>query len=158
MAAVAYIRTHKEDGSFQTSFSLGKCKVAPIKQISVPKLELETAALGTRLNTSIQIEMTQKFEKVYLWTDSRVVLDWISSTKKQNVFVSNRLEEINKATKTNEWNRVPSKFNPADHETRGLDSSEIYPKWLTAPQFLQDTESSRKDMKKFSTVGGVNQE
>ena len=62
------------------SFLLGKCKVAPLKQIIVPKLELEAAVLGTRLRTLIQTEMTLKFEKVYLWTDSRVVLDWISST------------------------------------------------------------------------------
>ena len=93
LAAVACIRTQKQDEIFQTSL-LGKCKVAPIKQISVPKLELEAAVLGTRLRTLIQTEMTLIFEKVYLWTDSRVVLDWISSTKKQNVFVSNRLEEL----------------------------------------------------------------
>ena len=114
LSAVAYIRTQKQDEIFQTSYLLGKCKVAPIKQISVPKLELEAAVLGTRLRTLIETEMTLKFEKVYLWTDSRVVLDWISSTKKQNVFVSNRLEEIKKTTKTDEWNHVPTNFNPAD--------------------------------------------
>ena len=88
LSAVAYIRTQKQEEIFQTSFLLGKCKVAPIKQFSVPKLELEAAVLGTRLRTLIETEMTLKFEKVYWWTDSRVVLDWISSTKKQNVFVS----------------------------------------------------------------------
>ena len=93
LAAVAYIGTQKQDESFQTSFLLGKCKVATIKQISVPKLELEAAVLGTRLITLIQTEMTLKFENVFLWTDSRVVLDWISSSKNQNIFVSNRLEE-----------------------------------------------------------------
>ena len=66
LAAVAYICTQKTDEIFQTSFPLGKCKVAPIKQISVPKLELEAADLGTRLRTLIQTEMTLKFEKVYL--------------------------------------------------------------------------------------------
>ena len=138
LSAVAYIRTQKQDEIFQTSFLLGKCKVA-----------------GKRLHTLIETEMTLKFEKIYLWTDSRVVLDWISSTKKQNVFVSNRLEEIKKTTKTDEWNHVPTNFNPADHGTRGLEPSEIPPKWLTAPQFLQNTESSWKDMKKISTVGAV---
>ena len=90
-----------------------------------------------------------------MWTDSRVVLNWISSTKKQNVFVSNRLEEIKKTAKTDEWNHVPTNFNPADHGTRGLEPSEIPTKWLTAPQFLQNTESSWKDMKKISTVVAV---
>ena len=99
--------------------------------------------------------MTLKFEKIYLWTDSCVVLDWISSTKKQNVLVSNRLEEIKKTTKTDKWNHVPTNSNPADHGTRGFEPSEIPPRWLTAPQLLQDTESSWKDMKKISTVGTV---
>ena len=85
LSAVAYIRTQKQDEIFQTSFLLGKCKVAPKKQISVPKLELEAAILGTRIRTLIETELTLKIEEVYLWTDSRVVLDWISSTKKQNV-------------------------------------------------------------------------
>ena len=61
--------------SFQTCFLLGKCNVAPINQKSVPKLELEAAVLGTRLSTLKQIEMTLKFEKNYLGTDSSVVLD-----------------------------------------------------------------------------------
>ena len=70
LSAVAYIRTQKPDEIFQTSFLLKKCKFAAIKQISVPKLELEAAVLGSRLRTLIETEMTLKFEKVYLWTDS----------------------------------------------------------------------------------------
>ena len=50
---------------------------------------------------------------------------------------------------------VPTNFNPADHGTRGFEPSEVPPKWLTAPQFLQNTESSWKDLKKISTVGSV---
>ena len=65
LAAVAYILTQEQDKRFQTPFLLGKCKVAPIERISVPKLELVAAVLGTRLSTSIQTEMTIRFEKVY---------------------------------------------------------------------------------------------
>ena len=54
LAAVAYIRTQKQEEIFQTSFALGKCKVSPIKQIGVPNLEIEAANLGTRLCTLIQ--------------------------------------------------------------------------------------------------------
>ena len=57
LAAVAYIRTQKQDETYQTFFLLGKSKVAPIKQISVPKVELEAAVLGTHLSTLIQTEM-----------------------------------------------------------------------------------------------------
>ena len=69
--------------------------------------------------------------------------------------MSNRLEEIKNATKTNEWNHVPTNINPTDHGPRGFQPSEISPKWLTAPQFLKHTESSWKDLKNLSTVGAV---
>ena len=66
LAAVAYICTHKKDESFQTSFLLGICKVAPTKQVNVPKLEPEAAVLGTSLRTSLQTELTLKFKKSLL--------------------------------------------------------------------------------------------
>ena len=64
-ATVAYSCTQLQDKNFQTSPLLGKIKVATIKQISVPKLELEAAVLATRLSTLIQTEMKLKFEKVH---------------------------------------------------------------------------------------------
>ena len=61
LAAVAYICTQKQNKSFQRSFLLGNSKVAPIEQISVPKLELEAAVLVTSLSTLKQNEMTLKY-------------------------------------------------------------------------------------------------
>ena len=49
--------------SFKHLFCLEKRNVVPIKQISVPKIELEAAVLGTLLRTLIQTEMTLIFEK-----------------------------------------------------------------------------------------------
>ena len=100
----------------------------------MPKLEIEAAVLGTCLSTLIQTEMTMIFLKVYSWTYSRVVLDWISSTRKQNLFVSNRLEEIKRATKNDEWNQVPTNINPADYETHNLGQLEIPLKRRRAPK------------------------
>ena len=90
LAAVAYIRIQNQEKCFQTYFLLGKCKVAPIKQISVPKLELEAAVFSTRLRTLIQTEITLEFEKFYLWTNSCVVSDWISSLR--NKMFSSRID------------------------------------------------------------------
>ena len=60
----------------------------------MPKLELESDFIGTRLRILIQTEMTLKFEVVYLWTDSRVVLDWVSSNKKKTF--SSRIDSLAK--------------------------------------------------------------
>ena len=65
-------------------------------------------------------------------------------------------KNLRKQIKNDEWIQAPTNINPAGHGTRGLEPSEIPPKWLTAPQFLHDTESSCKDMKKLSTLGAVN--
>ena len=62
-------------------------------------MELESAVIGVRLLQLIQKEMTLTFDQIFLWSGSQVVLDWIASNKKQNVFVSkvsNRLQEIHK--------------------------------------------------------------
>ena len=89
MAAVSYLRTtNSQTGHQQAYFLIGKCKVAPNKQISVPKMELQAAVIGVRLLKLIQKEMTLKFDQIFLWSDSQVVLDWLASNKKQKVFFS----------------------------------------------------------------------
>ena len=97
MAFVSYLRTtNNQAGHQQASSLIGKCKVAPIKQISVPKMELEAAVIGARLLQLVQRETTLTFDQFFHLSDSQVVLVWIASNKKQNVFVSNRLQEIHK--------------------------------------------------------------
>ena len=88
MAAVAYLRTtNSQATSPHVCFLMGKCKVTPIKRISVPKMELEAVFIGVRLLQLIKREMTMTIDQNFLWSDSQVVWDWIASNKKQNVFV-----------------------------------------------------------------------
>ena len=149
MAAVAYLRTtNSQTTPPQACFLMGKCKVAPIKQISVPKMELEAAVIGVRLLQLIQREMTLTFDQIFLWSDSQVVLDWIASNKKQNVFVSNRLREIHKSSSPQQWHHISTYLNPADHGTRGLQTNEIQQKWSDPPQFLCQSESTWNEINK----------
>ena len=125
MAAVAYLRiTHNHSEVTETCFLIGKCKVAPIKQTSVPKLELEAEVIGVRLHCTIVKESSFTIDKTLFWTDSQVVLDCIASSKKQPVYIANRLREIAASTRTKQWRHVSTLNNPADHGTRGLDSRE----------------------------------
>ena len=81
MAAVAYLRiTHNHSEVTETCFLIGKCKVAPIKQTSVPKLELEAAVIGVRLHSTIVKESSFTIDKNLFCTDSQVVLDWLPSS------------------------------------------------------------------------------
>ncbi|KAL7725084.1 hypothetical protein ACLKA6_016157 [Drosophila palustris] len=67
-----------------------KSRVAPLKTLTVPKLELSGAMLLAQLMHEIE-KMTLFGSHYYCWSDSTVALSWIrSEPSKFNVFVSNR--------------------------------------------------------------------
>ena len=141
MAAVEYLgKTHNHSEVTETCFLIGKCKVAPIKQTGVPKLELEAAVIGVTLHSTIVKKSSFATNNALFWTDSQVVLDWIASSKKQSVYIANRLREIAASTKTKQWRHISTLKNSADHGTRGLDPREISLKWLQTPEFLSSSE------------------
>ena len=68
---------------------------APIKQLSIPRIELQAAVYSVRLRTLIDQEHDLQIDSVTHWTDSVTVLQWLhSADKRQNVFVANRAAEI----------------------------------------------------------------
>ena len=76
MAAVAYLRTtNSQTIPPQACFLMGKGKIAPIKQISVPKMQLEAAVIGVRLLQLIQREMQLTSDQIFFWSDSQVVFE-----------------------------------------------------------------------------------
>ena len=58
----------------QISFIFGKARVAPMKALSIPKLELQVALLATRLKDDILTTLTVSINHVYMWTNSTTVL------------------------------------------------------------------------------------
>ncbi|GFW42019.1 uncharacterized protein TNCV_1904771 [Trichonephila clavipes] len=59
---------------------------------------------------------------VFAWTDSKIVLSWLSShPRKWKTFVANRTSEIMKVLPTKHWRHVPSKENPADIASQCID-------------------------------------
>ncbi|XP_044745112.1 uncharacterized protein LOC123306976 [Coccinella septempunctata] len=135
-SAVAYLRTEYSD-NVSTSFVSCKFKVAPIKQQTIPKLELQAAVLGIRLAKSIIEEIEYSVRNIYYWTDSLVVLQQIRSVSRRfPVFVANRLGEIHENSEISQWHWVPSELNVADmatKESRNFDFSI----WLSGPKFLE---------------------
>ena len=151
-SAVIYMRSTTTEGNVIVNYVISKSRVAPIKQTSIPKLELEAATMGAEQASFVVTEMTSNCSSVYLWTDSTATLGWINSDKPQKVFVANRINKILKHFKAEEWKHIPRKFNPADHGTRGLKPSELKEKWLQGTKFLfQDPEHWNFEQTKFST-------
>ena len=72
----------------------GQARVAPMKVMTVPKLELQAALLAALLKQEICRALTVTVDKVFMWTDSTIVLQWINATNKQPIFIANRVTEI----------------------------------------------------------------
>ena len=78
----------------QVSFVMAKSRVAPLKQLSLPKLELMAALIAARLSKFIREALHFINLAFHLWTDSQIVLYWLQSNKKLDTFVSHRVTKI----------------------------------------------------------------
>ena len=115
-----------------------KSRVAPVKSLTVPKLELCAANLLAELITSVV--QTLPYEcAVYCWSDSTVALSWIRGQACNfTVFVANRVTRIQQLTDNMEWRYVPTNENPADILSRGASPQELLKSemWNCGPKFL----------------------
>ena len=96
-----------------------KSRIAPVKGITIPRLELLAVLIGVRCLKYVETQLKLPLDTVILMTDSQCVLHWISSTKILPVFIENRVKEIRGHTKA-KFQYVNTKDNPADIATRGV--------------------------------------
>lgn len=137
--ACIYIRSRNSKGDIQVALLCAKSKVAPLKQQTIPRLELCAALTLARLVAKVIQALEISFEKIICWSDSSIVLNWLQmqSTILQT-FVANRVAQIQQLAGSYMWRHVPTSDNPADLLSRGLSadrltSSEL---WWNGPSFL----------------------
>ncbi|XP_068675312.1 uncharacterized protein [Montipora foliosa] len=70
----AYARWQLSNGEYDVRFIAAKSRVAPLKRLTIPRLELQGAVLASRLCKTIVDESRFQFEKVILFLDSKIVL------------------------------------------------------------------------------------
>ena len=103
-----YIGWPLGDGAFGVSFIAAKSRVAPLKQLTIPRLELLAAVLATRLGKTIAEESRFQFEKVVYFLDSMIVLAWIRSQARSfKIFMSTRIGEIQSNSDPLQWKHIP---------------------------------------------------
>ena len=141
MCIVEYLQ---EEAALKLTSQIGKCRVAPIKHMTIPKLELQAAVYGVRLRKQILSEHDVRIDKIYHWTDSSTVLLWLQAAhKKQQVFVANRAAEILENSSTDQWRHVKGVENPADIGTRGIYIEGLKESvWLNGSAWLQRSEDN----------------
>ncbi|XP_062711547.1 uncharacterized protein LOC134289570 [Aedes albopictus] len=137
-AAVSYFRFEK-DGLIHCALVGSKTRVAPLKFVSIPRLELQAAVIGTRLARSIAAGHSIKIARRYYWTDARDVMCWLQSDhRRYSQFVAFRVGEILEATDVKEWRWLSTKINVADDGTKWKNKPDLSPesRWFNGPPFL----------------------
>nr|XP_054761133.1 uncharacterized protein LOC129267448 [Lytechinus pictus] len=133
----AYLRWQLDNGHFETRFVTAKSRVAPLKRLSVPRLELQAAVMATRLRATIEKELRLDMEKTIFFTDSMIALSWIRSQARAfKPFVSARVGEIQTNSNPLHWKHVPGPLNPADDISRGISVDELEGRWKHGPEFV----------------------
>lgn len=141
-AAVIYSRSVNKVGNILINLVTGKTKVAPVKLLTVPRLELVSALLLTRLMLKVVAATSHLKVKIYLWSDSTIVLAWLSShPRRWQTFVANRTTEILESFTSNQWSHVRTEDNPADCASRGISPVDLptHHLWWSGPDWLHKT-------------------
>lgn len=136
---VVYVRTFFTDLNVSVDLVSSKARVAPLKPLTVPRLELNGALLLSELMNSVAADLTISQSSLYAWSDSAVVLGWLNkSPNSLNVFVSNRVSKISSLIKPSHWRYVDTKSNPADLLSRGVPPNELVTDqmWWKGPPWL----------------------
>lgn len=77
--------------------------------------------------------------KGFFWTDSRMVLGYITNdVRRFHVFVANSVQQIKEKTLPTQWNYIATKDNPADQASRSLTAQAVIESttWWNGPPFL----------------------
>ncbi|XP_015437886.1 PREDICTED: uncharacterized protein LOC107193025, partial [Dufourea novaeangliae] len=119
--ACVYLRSPTKSGKWEARLLCSKSRVAPLKSVTLPRLELCGALLLAQLVHKVQSALNLPVEREYYWSDSSITLAWIASVSSRwNTFVANRVSQIQHLSKIDNWRHVSSKDNPADIISRGL--------------------------------------
>ncbi len=116
--------------------------MAPLKQITIPRLEIQAATLASKMDKMLRREL--QLEPSVLWTDSQSLLKYINNDQTRfRTFVANRLPVVRDLTTKDQWKYVSTGNNPADKASRGMHVDALLRSklWFNGPDFLCTDES-----------------
>ncbi|CAK9814704.1 hypothetical protein ANTQUA_LOCUS8181, partial [Anthophora quadrimaculata] len=144
--ACLYVRSINRHGNIITRLVSSKSRVAPLKTITLPRLELCAAHLLAKLYAMTKRALRNiEFNKILFWSDSTIALHWIkSSPHTLKTFVSHRVADIQTLTGQHEWRHIISASNPADLISRGMHTQDCIRSdlWHYGPSWLALQEES----------------
>ncbi|KAI5715931.1 hypothetical protein M8J77_024772 [Diaphorina citri] len=175
MGACVYVHVVHPDNSTHVHLACAKSKVAPMKYVTIPRLELCAALLLSKLLLVVTEIFAARYDirNIFCFTDSTVALSWIISEPfKWNTFVANRVSKIQEVVHQDNWYHVQGVENPADVLSRGTSPSELVgnnlywngPPWVKQPtdqwelsRYVPSSDSVPEERKK-ATLHSVSKE
>ncbi|XP_043499936.1 uncharacterized protein LOC122522719 [Polistes fuscatus] len=138
-----YVRSRDQVGNVHVRLFCAKSRVAPLKDTTIPRLELCGALTLARLYREIRASCGIRPNKIIFWSDSTIVLGWLRrdpNTLKQ--FTANRVREIQEICVGITWRHVRTENNPADALSRGQLPREFIKNnsWFHGPSWLRRPE------------------
>ncbi|XP_068223879.1 uncharacterized protein [Palaemon carinicauda] len=137
--ACAYVRWELSDGGFCSRLLMAKSRLAPLKQLSIPRIELCGALVAARMRETIVKEMNFEFESVMHIVDSAIVRAQIQKESYGfGTFTATKIAEIQSKTDVGEWSWVSGDNNPADLTTKPAKPIDLGQEsmWQMGPAFL----------------------
>ena len=137
--ACSYQRIINKDGRVHVALLMSKARLAPIKQTTVPRLELSVAVVAVKLDHLIRRELELPLLMSQFWSDSQIVIAYIrNETKRFKTFVANHVSQIHQLSEPRQCLFVPGDDNPADVLSRGWTAENIPDIWRHGLEFLWD--------------------
>ena len=139
--ASVYIRVQDVTGEVKTALLMAKSRVAPVKKVSLPRLELLAALVNARLLRFVVDSLHNlKIDRVFCWTDSSITLYWIQRPNAPwKPFIANRVSEITSTWEPSLWRHCSGETNPSDATTRGVNILKLANNdlWWNGPSWLK---------------------
>ncbi|GFT48610.1 integrase catalytic domain-containing protein [Trichonephila clavipes] len=145
---VVYLQCFLHNGVAKVSILDSKSRVAPIRVISIPRLELCACVLLAQLVEKMRSTLRLNMSDIVLHTDSTIALAWLNTpANRLKTFVANRVAKVQELTEGFQWNHVPSVLNAADLMSRGLRPCDLpnLRLWWHGPQFLEKGKLSSEE-------------